>query len=475
MGERIVEVVVIGAGPGGYVAAIRAAQLGKKVLVVEKEALGGVCLNVGCIPSKAMIAAGNLKHRIENAGSMGLHVSKVEVRVDELVKWKAGIVKKLTGGIGALFKNHRIEHLSGVARFKTPGQIEVQGKEGTTLVRYQDAVIATGSRPIEVPGFPFDEKHVWSSTGALEPDRIPRHLLVIGGGYIGLELGFFYRKLGSEVTVVEMLDTILVGQDPELVEVVARSLRKRGVKVHQRTKAIGYDVKGSFLVVRLEREGRPETLDVDQILSCVGRRPNSDGLGLENIGLEPDGKGFLEVDSQRRTKVAHVYAIGDVAGQPMLAHKASHEGTAAAQAIAGVRGAAFDPVGVPAVIFTDPEIASVGLTEAEARSRGFDPVVGKFPFAASGRAMTLGDTDGFAKVVAEKTTGVVLGVHLVGPEVTELIAEAGLALEMGATLEDLSSTIHAHPTLPETLMEAAEAVHGLSVHVYQPRAAGKRS
>ena len=481
MAEKVTQVVILGAGPGGYVAAIRAAQLGKKVVVVERESIGGVCLNVGCIPSKALISAGTLKEKIEHASTMGLKVAgPVEVDLATLIGWKASIVKKLTGGIGQLFKAHGIETVFGSGKLAGAGRVEVTGKEGVTLVKCEDVIVATGSRPIEIPGFKFDEQDVWSSTGALAPARIPKRLLVIGGGYIGLELGIFYSKIGSEVIVVEATPSILPGTDPELAQVVARQLQKRKVAVRLATKALGYERKGGVLAVTVEKDGQKEVLEVEQILSTVGRRPNSENLGLETVGVKADARGFLVVDAQRRVvdtagkSSPHLFAIGDIAGQPMLAHKASHEALVAAAAIAGDQSAAFDPVAIPAVIFTDPEIASVGLTEAQAKEKGLEVVVGKFPFAASGRAMTRAETDGFVKVVADKKTDVVLGVHMVGPDVSELIAEAGLALEMGATVEDLASTIHSHPTLPETLMEAAEAVHGMAVHLAAPRAGGAR-
>ncbi len=458
-------VVVIGAGPAGYVCAIRLAQLGQKVTVVEKEYLGGTCLNVGCIPSKALIAAGALMDRVREAAVMGLEVEGQKLNLPKLVEWKGGIVKRLTGGIATLFKQHGIEHVSGSARISGRGTLEVGGKK----LAYDDLVIATGSVPIGIPGFNIDEKRVWSSTGALAPDRLPKHLLVIGGGYIGLELGMLYKKLGSEVTVVEYTDGALPGQDRDCVKVIERSLKKQKIKLLTRHGAKGYEANGKKLFVQVEnRDGGGDTIECDQILCTVGRKPYSEGLGLEALGLKTDARGFLAVDKRMRTSVPNVYAIGDIAGQPMLAHKASREGLVAAAVIAG-KPEEYDARCVPAVIFTAPEMASVGLLEEQAREQGREVAVGSFPFAASGRAMSLMETDGFVKVVADAKTDEVLGVHMVGPEVTELIAEAALAIELGATTEDIARTIHAHPTLPEAFMEAAEAVHKLAVHIYQKR------
>jgi dihydrolipoamide dehydrogenase len=458
-------VVVIGAGPGGYVCAIRLAQLGQKVTVVEKDALGGTCLNIGCIPSKALIAAGALMDRIRNATAMGLTVEGMKLDLPKLIEWKEGIVKRLTGGVGTLLKQHGVEHVKGTAKLAGKGQVDVGGK----VLAYDDLVIATGSVPIGIPGFAIDEKRVWSSTGALVPDRVPKHLLVIGGGYIGLELGILYRKLGSEVTVVEYTDGALPGQDRDCVKVIERSLKKQKIKLLVRHGAKGYEAKGKQLFVKVEnRDGGDDTLECDQILCTVGRKPFTDGLGLEQLGLKTDEKGFLKVDKQMRTSVPNVYAIGDVAGQPMLAHKGSREGLVAAAVIAGQKEE-YDARCVPAVIFTAPEMASVGLLEEQAKEQGREVKLGTFPFAASGRAMSLMDTEGFVKIIADAATDEVLGVHMVGPEVTELIAEAALAIELGATSEDIARTIHAHPTLPETLMEAAESVHKLAIHVYQKR------
>jgi len=462
-------VVVIGAGPAGYVCAIRLAQLGQKVTVVEKDYLGGTCLNVGCIPSKAMIAAGALMTKIRQAGTMGITVEGVELDVEKLVAWKGSIVKRLTDGVGSLFKNHRIDHIVGKGRLIDRNNVRVTTAEGERTLACDDVVLATGSVPTAIPGFDFDGKHVWSSTEALAPDRIPEHLLVVGGGYIGLELGFLYRKLGSEVTVVEFTEGALPGQDRECVKVIERSLKKNKIELITKTGAKGYESNGGRLYVKVEgRDGKGDTIECDQILCTVGRRPYSDELGLENVGLRVDERGFLAVDRQMRTEVPNVYAIGDLAGDPMLAHKGSREGLVAAAVIAG-RPDEYDVRCVPAVIFTSPEMASVGMLEAEAEGLGREIAVGKFPFAASGRALSLMDTEGFVKVVADARTDEVLGVQMVGPEVTELIAEATLAIEMGATTEDIARTIHAHPTLPEATMEAAEAVHKMAVHIYQKK------
>lgn len=462
-------VVVIGAGPAGYVCAIRLAQLGQKVTVVEKEYLGGCCLNVGCIPSKALIAAGALMDKIKHASTMGITAKDVKLNVDELVSWKAGIVSKLTGGIGVLFKNHKIEHVIGSGRIVDKNTVHVTTDGGEKTLACDDIVIATGSVPSSVPGFEFDGDKVWSSTEALAPDRIPKHLLVIGGGYIGLELGILFRKLGSKVTVVEYTDGALPGQDRDCVKIIERSLKKQKIKLLTKTAAKGYETNDKLYVQVAGRDdAKTDTIECDQILCTVGRRPYSEGLGLENVGLAVDKAGFLATDAQMRTSVPNIYAIGDIAGQPMLAHKGSREGIVAASVIAG-QPEEFDARCCPAVIFTAPEMASVGLLDTEAKEKGHDVVVGQFPFAASGRAMSLMETDGFVKIVADAKTDEVLGVQMVGPEVTELIAEATLAIEMGATTEDLARTIHAHPTLPEAVMEAAEAVHRMAVHIYQKK------
>ncbi|MSR39788.1 MAG: dihydrolipoyl dehydrogenase [Planctomycetes bacterium] len=461
------DVLVIGAGPAGYVCAIRCAQLGLKTAVIEKENLGGVCLNVGCIPSKALIAASKLVDKIKHADLMGIKAKFDGIDVAALVAWKAGIVNKLTSGVGLLLKNHKIDVHMGTAMVTGKNKVEVTSKEGKQTFEAKNLVIATGSTPIEVPGFAFDGEHVWSSTHALAPKQLPRRMIVIGGGYIGLELGLVYHKLGTEVRVLEFMDRVLPGMEEELSKEMGRSLKKKKIEVFLKTKAVGYQKSKTGLLVTAEVEGKPQSFECDVILSCVGRKPNGKGLGLEAVGVKLDERGFVQVDPQRMTNVQGIYAVGDLAGQPMLAHKGSHEGLIAAAAISGDKGAAFDPACIPAVIFTDPEIASVGLTMAEAQKAGFDPVEGKFPFGASGRAMSLNETEGWVKVIGDKQTDKILGVHMIGPEVTELVAEAALAIEMGATVSDLASTIHAHPTLPEAIMEAAESVHSMAVHIFQ--------
>ena len=463
------DVLVIGAGPAGYVCAIRCAQLGLKAAVVEKQYFGGVCLNVGCIPSKAMINAGKTFKKIKEADVMGIQVGAPKLDVAKLVSWKEGVVGKLTGGVAGLLKNHKVDTFEGTAKVLGRDKVEIEmNGGGKKTVETKNVVVATGSTPIQIPGFDFDGEHVWSSTEALAPKSLPKRMLVIGGGYIGLELGLVYHNLGTEIRVVEFMDRVLPGMEDELSKEMGRSLKKRKIPVHLGAKALGYEKTKSGLKVSVDvGNGKKETFECDVVLSTVGRRPNGKGLGLEDCGVEIDDRGFITVDARRQTKVPGIWAIGDVAGQPMLAHKGSHEGLVAAAALAGDEGAAYDPACIPAVIFTDPEIASVGLSAKEAKERGFDPVEGKFPFAASGRALSINEPEGWAKVVSDKKTDKVLGVHMIGPEVTELIAEAALAIELGATTEDLAQTIHAHPTLPEAVMEAAEAVHSMAVHIFQ--------
>ena len=460
------KVVIIGAGPAGYVCGIRLAQLGQDVTVVERQYWGGTCLNVGCIPSKALIAAGTLLDKIKHADVMGITAKDVDLDVEKLVEWKTSIVGRLTGGVHGLLKKYGAKTVMGTAKIIDKNTVQITGGDGDQTLKADDIVIATGSEPINIPGFTCDEKDVWSSTGALAPTSIPAHLVVIGGGYIGLELGMMYSKLGAKVTVLEGTPGALPGQERDCVKVIERSLKKMGIKLMTETFAQSWEKKGKKTIVTAKTKKGEEKIECDQILSTVGRRPYTGDLGIENAGLAVNKQGFLEVDKQMRTSVPNIYAVGDIAGQPMLAHKGSHEGLVAAAVISG-KNEEYDARCVPAVIFTSPEMSSVGLTEEQCKEKGLNYATGQFPFAASGRAMTLMETEGFVKIISDADTDEILGVHMVGPEVTELIAEAALAIEMGATVEDIARTIHAHPTLPESMMEAAEAVHGMVVHIYQ--------
>lgn len=466
MANRKVQTVVIGAGPGGYVAAIRAAQTGQKVTVIEKEFVGGTCLNVGCIPSKAVIHASTLFDRLQHSASIGIEVEGVKANLTKMIEWKSSIVKRLTDGVSGLLDANRVEVVRGDATFTSPSTIEVKSSGGTETLEFADCVIATGSVPIELPEFKVDGKYVMGSTEALACTELPKRVVVLGGGYIGLEIGTFWKKLGADVTVVELMPNILAGIEQDCAKVVLRGLKKRKVRVLTNTRALRMEKTKDGVTVIVEGKKGEESIPCDVVLSTVGRRPLSQGIGLEKAGVNVDERGFVTVDTQQKTNVPHIFAIGDIAGQPMLAHKASHEGLIAAEVIAG-HNVARDYKCVPAVVFTDPEIASVGMTEDDCKAKGIEFVVGKFPFAASGRALSLNETDGFTKVVAEKESHRVLGVHIVGPEASELIAEGGLAIEMGATLEDIALTVHAHPTLPETMMEAAEMAMGQAIHIFQ--------
>lgn len=464
------DVVVIGAGPGGYVSAIRAAQLGFKTAIVEREALGGVCLNVGCIPSKAMITATHLLHKAQhNFAEMGLNIKGgIDVDMKKLVSWKQSVSDKMSGGVSQLLKGNGVTILKGDAEFKTAKEVTVKSSEGTETLQAKYFVVATGSRPIEIPGFKFDEKDICSSTGALAFDSIPKRVAVIGGGYIGLEISSYLRKLGTEVTVIEAQSALLAGVvDPDCAQVVSRKLTKAGVKVLYGAKAKGQKKVKDGYEVSVEINGKEDVVKCDKILVTVGRRPNGDQTNLKAAGIVVDERGFIKVDAQRRTSVSHIFAIGDIAGQPMLAHKASHEGVLVAEVISG-QNRVYDAKTVPAVVFTDPEIASAGMTEAEAKAKGYnDLLIGKFPFAANGRAVSMMETEGFVKMIADKKTHILLGVHIVGPEASNLISEAVLAIEMGARIEDLALSIHPHPTLGETMMEAAEATLGHAIHIIQ--------
>ena len=451
--------VIIGAGPGGYVAAIRLGQLGKKVALVEKSRLGGVCLNVGCIPSKALIHAAKMVSRVRHAEDMGIK-AQVEVDLAKLQDWKQSVVDKLVSGIALLCKKNQVEVLQGEAKFLDANTLEVGAPAGRRVTA-SSFIVATGSRPIEIPGFKYDGKKVVTSTEALEFKVMPANFVIIGGGVVGLEIGEMCSHLGSKVTYIELLDQILPGVDKELVRIIERALRRYGIEYHTSTKAKRFE---NGVVHAEGPDGKALEVKADVVLVSVGRRPNTENLGLEKVGVKLSPKGFIEVDQQGRTNVANVFAIGDVIGPPMLAHKASKEGLVAAEAIAG-HASARDFASIPGVIFSDPEIATAGLSEEEAKMKGYEVLIGKFPFAALGKALATGASEGFVKVVADRKTDLVLGVHIVGEGAADLISEAALALEMGATLEDLALTVHPHPTLPEALMEAAEAAKGKAIHI----------
>jgi dihydrolipoamide dehydrogenase len=443
MANPTYDAVVIGAGPGGYVAAIRLAQLGQKTALVEREALGGVCLNWGCIPSKALIAAANLVEDMKHATDRGIFAEAPRVDLGKLRDFKNAVVKKLVGGVGMLEKGNGVEVVKGTAAFVAPDAIEVAAGDGArTRIQSKAFIVATGARPIELPGFPFGPD-VWSAKEAVDLPELPKRLVIIGGGIIGMELGTVYAKLGSQVTFLEALPQILTGVDMEAVRLVQK--------------------RGGDLVVKAEVEGKALELPCDKILCAVGFKPAPAGLGLEQVGVKLTARGFVEVNEQYRTSVPSIYAIGDIAGPPLLAHKAFKEGEIAAEVIAGMK-TVRDWVALPSAIFTDPEVATVGLSEEEARKAGYDPLVGKFPFAALGRAIAIDHTEGFVKVVGDRTSKLLLGVTMCGPEASDLVAEAALALEMGAYLEDVALTIHAHPTLPEAFMEACKAALGEAIH-----------
>jgi dihydrolipoamide dehydrogenase len=462
--SRGCEVVVIGAGPGGYVAAIRLAQLGKDVILIEKgERLGGVCLNVGCIPSKALIHASDLAHEIQHASGMGLTVDGLEVDLPKMVEWKDGIVQRLTGGIQQLCKANGVEIVHGTAAFLSDRKLTVSTEQGQGEIEFEQAVIATGSTPMGLPGFPHDGERIIGSTEALSLEAAPQRFVVIGGGYIGLELGSVYAKLGSKVTVVEYLPALAPNLDPEVGKALGRRLKQLGVDILLGHRAERYEDGDPGRVVVTDSDGQEKRIEADVVMMSVGRTPTSKSLGLDTIGVATDDKGFITVNDRMQTSVPGIYAIGDVVGGALLAHKAYQEAKVAAEVIAG-EPAAFDNVAIPAVIYTDPEVAWSGLTENEAREQGFNVITGTFNFRASGRAMSLDSSDGFVKVVADGDTKQLLGVIAVGRGVSEFIGEATLALEMGAFLEDVALTIHPHPTMSEALQEAIEAALGKAVH-----------
>ncbi|KUP07649.1 dihydrolipoamide dehydrogenase [Bacillus coahuilensis p1.1.43] len=457
------DTLVVGAGPGGYVAAIRAAQLGQKVTIVEKGELGGVCLNVGCIPSKALISAG---HRYENAlhsEDMGITAEGVKVDFSKVQSWKGSVVKKLTGGVEGLLKGNKVDIVRGEAYFVDNETVRVMDENSAQTYKFKNAIIATGSRPIEIGAFKYS-KRVLDSTGAINLDHIPESMVVIGGGYIGTELGTAYANFGTKVTVLEGTDEILGGFEKQMSAIVKKNLKKKGVEIVTNAMAKGVEETDSDVTVTYEAKGETHTVKAEYVLVTVGRRPNTDELGLEQAGVEMSDRGVIKIDKQCRTNVSNIYAIGDIVEGPPLAHKASYEGKIAAEAIAGEK-AEIDYLGIPAVVFSEPELASVGYTEKEAKDEGIEVSSAKFPFAANGRALALNETDGFLKLVARKQDGLLIGAQIAGANASDMIAELGLAIEAGMTAEDVAMTIHAHPSLGEIAMEAAEVLMGSPIHI----------
>lgn len=463
MSNKDFDLIVIGAGPGGYHAAIRAAQLGLKTAIVERGPVGGVCLNEGCIPAKAFLHAAEVVQESKHAAEFGVNFSETKLDVAKLNGWKEGIIKKLTGGVSGLLKANKVTVLKGQASFVDPYTIEVDGQKHTA----SNFIVATGSEPAKLPTIEVDQEVIVDSTGALVmPDPVPARMLCIGGGVIGFEFAQVYNNLGSSVKVIEFLPTVIPGADADVVKEFTKIMKKQGIDIATETKANKAERKADGVHVELEnvKTGEKTTEVFDRVLVAIGRRPRTDGLNVEKAGLKLNERGFLPADKQQRTNVPHIYSIGDVAGMPMLAHKAMKEGLVAAEVIAG-KPAEQDAVAIPGVVYTNPELAWVGLTEAEAIEKGHKIKKGVFPMAASGRAMTLGQTDGFIKMVVEEETDLVLGVHIVGPRASDLLGEASLALEMAATATDIALTIHAHPTLGEGVFEAAEAAHKQAIHI----------
>ncbi len=462
------EVVVIGAGPGGYVAAIRLGQLGKKVILVEKdgmEGLGGICMNHGCIPSKALIRASKFFHNIKNAGEMGINVSNVSLDANKLQDWKNNILKKLRSGIDFLCKKNNVKWVKGEAFFESSNSVGIKGNGEVDSIEFDYAIIATGAVPSTLPDIEFDGENVISYNEILDLREIPKDLLVVGGGYIAVEMATCYAKLGSKVKLVHRRAQIFRGYDKDVVSVVQKQMQKDGVELILNSTISRVEKTGSRLEVLIDTQEKSEsTLEVDKILVAVGVKPNSKNLGLENTKVKVDEDGFIVVNKSLRTTDTNIFAIGDVATQPLLAHKATREGKLAAETIAG-HNKEFTNNCIPAVIFSDPEIAIAGLTENETREKGYEISIGKFPFSALGRAYIENETEGFVKIIEDKKTGRILGVVIVGPEASNLISEAALAVEKGLKTEDLINTIHPHPTLGESLMEAAEAVKKSAIHI----------
>ena len=462
------ELVVLGSGPGGYTAAFRAADLGKKVVLIERYAsLGGVCLNVGCIPSKALLHAAKVVTEAEEMGHFGIEFGKAKIDIDKLRGWKDSVVGRLTKGLTALAKQRKVTTLQGVGKFESPHQITVDTAEGVKRISFEHCIIAAGSSVAKIPGLPYEDPRLMDSTGALELADIPRRLLVIGGGIIGLEMACVYDALGAKVTVVELADGLIPGADRDLIRPLAKRIEKRYEAIYLNTKVAKIEARPEGLLATFEGDVRPPQQMFNRVLLAVGRRPNGRNIGADNAGVAVDDRGFIPVDKQCRTNVPHIFAIGDICGEPMLAHKATHEAKVAAETIAGHK-AAFDAMTIPSVAYTDPEVAWMGLTETDAKKQGIEYDKASFPWAASGRALAVGRDEGSTKLLYDKATKRILGAGIVGVNAGELIAELVLALEMGADMEDIGLTIHPHPTLSETPFFAAEMALGSITDLYVP-------
>jgi len=474
LADTQVDAIVIGAGPGGYHAAIRLGQLGKNVVCFDRDEVGGVCLNWGCIPTKALLHVGEVARHIREAGKIGLKVAAPEIDREGVAKFTNDVVTSNVKGVETLFKGNNVKFAYGEASFTSPKSVSLKKRDGgsETYTAKDGIVIATGSAPVDVKAWPRDGEFIINSDDAVRLRKIPKTLLVIGGGVIGLEFATVYTRLGAKVLVVEMLPQILTGTDLEISKAMGRILKKQGVEIALSTSVKTLAKKGNAVSATISGEftnGKDEAREFEMALVAVGRRPVTDNLNLAAAGLATDDKGFLAVDAQRRTKVASVFAIGDLTGAPLLAHKAMKEGVIAAEAISGDKSAAYDPVAVPNCVYTDPEVATVGLSEEEAKAKGFEVRIGKFPLVASGRARTMNESDGLIKLVGDAKTDLLLGMHIVAPQAESLIGEGVIALEMGSTLEDIGLSIHPHPTLTESIQDAAEAAHGKAIHILNPK------
>ncbi len=463
------QVVVIGAGPGGYTAAFRAADLGQKVVLVERyPVLGGVCLNVGCIPSKALLHAARVVDEARQFGRHGITFGEPVVDLDKLRAHKSSVVAQLTGGLAGMAKQRKVTVVTGTAKFVSPNELEVEGENGKQLVRFDNAIIAAGSQAVKLPGFPWDDTRMMDSTDALDLADVPKSLLVVGGGIIGLEMACVYEALGAKVTVVELLDQLMPGADPDLVRPLQQRLQKRYAGIHLKTKVTKIEAKPDGLLATFEGEKAPAPTLYDRVLVAVGRSPNGGKLDAHKAGVTVTERGFIPVDKQMRTNVPHIFAIGDLVGNPMLAHKATHEGKVAAEVAAGHKSEFVARV-IPSVAYTDPEVSWVGVTEAEAKKAGIAYGVGKFPHAASGRAIGIGRTEGFTKLIFDEATHRVIGAGIIAPNAGDLIAEIALAIEMGAEAADIGLTIHPHPTLSESVGMAAEVYEGTCTDIVAPK------